>query len=97
MVKRSGIWFSCLRIPSRFASSRVLVLSILRLSINTEPELLFSSRLIIDSRVDFPAPFGPMIAVTPPIGISRDTLSTTIVSPYNLLRLDTLIIDAPFL
>ena len=40
-----------------------------------------SSRLIIESRVDLPAPLGPMIEVTPRAGRVTDTPLTTTLSP----------------
>ena len=35
----------------------------------------------MDSSVDLPAPFGPMMAVTPPAGSASVTPSTTTLSP----------------
>ena len=43
------------------------------------PASIGSNRLIIDSNVDLPAPFGPISEVIPPRGMVKVTLSTTLV------------------
>ena len=52
--------FDCLKIAIFLANSLLSHFNISLPSIKTSPESLFKSLLIIERRVLFPAPFGPM-------------------------------------
>ena len=55
------------------------------------------SLVIIDNTVLFPAPFGPIREIILPFSISKDTLSTTFVFPYFLVKfLTSIIVFLPY-
>ncbi|AIJ84336.1 hypothetical protein DK60_2380 [Brucella canis] len=71
--------FSCRRMESRLASTSPDVVVISSPSTVTLPLSMGRRRLTIESRVDFPAPLGPMIDVIPRAGKRSVTSSTTSV------------------
>ncbi|MNS48247.1 hypothetical protein D3C71_724940 [compost metagenome] len=75
------MWLSCRRIESRFASVSEAVFVTSSPSTVTVPASIDISRATMESSVDFPAPFGPMMEVTPPAGMETETPSITTVSP----------------
>src|SRR5690606_16189180 len=88
-VRRTLIWLSCLRIEIFLASSLLLVCVTSLPSIQTSPLSRGSRRLMIESRVLLPAPFGPMNDVILPLGMVSEMLSTTVFEPYFLVTLRT--------
>ena len=73
IVSRVMKWFSWRRIDTIFARSFDFVEDTSYPATSIAPASMPSSRPIIVSRVDLPAPLGPTRAVTPPAGICRST------------------------